>query len=303
MKKYPESLQDFFDIFKAEEDCRDYLAQILFVEGFVCKYCKATEYWKFKKGIYRCRSCRKDISLTAGTMLEGRHLELKTWFLAMWLIVFRKSGISTVALADELGIKRQRTAWQLLSNIKEGMVRPGRDRISGTVEVDEIFVGGVHKGKRGRGAAGKVMVLVAVEDTGVGKGVKGIGRIRMNIIPDASAGTLCKTIETMVTPESTIRTDEWASYPSIIKHNYKHLAVERGPVGTPGEDPTPLVHRISSLLKRWLLGTHQGRINEEHLQKYLNEFVFRFNRRKSKSRGMLFYRLVQGMLGVFDKKG
>jgi transposase-like protein len=303
MKKYPESLQDFFDIFKTEEDCRDYLAQILFVDGFVCKYCKAVEYWKFKKGIYRCKSCRKDISLTAGTLLNRRHLPLKTWFLAMWLIVFRKSGISGVTLADELGLKREMTAWQLLSDIKGGMVRPGRDRISGTVEVDEIFVGGVRKGQRGRGAAGKVLVLVAVEDTGVGKGVKGMGRIRMSVISDATSQILIKAIETMVEPKTLIRTDEWASYPAITKHDYKHFAVERGPVGTPGEDPTPLVHRVSALLKRWLLGTHQGRINEDHLQKYLNEFVFRFNRRKSKSRGMLFYRLVQGMLLVSDRKG
>ncbi len=143
MKKYPESLQDFFDIFKTEEDCRDYLAQVSFVEGFICKYCKGTEYWKFKKGIYRCQSCKKDISLTAGTILHKRQLSLKTWFLAMWLIVSRKSGISGVSLAGELGLKRDDTGWQLLSTIREGMIRPGMDKISGMVEVDEIFVGEV----------------------------------------------------------------------------------------------------------------------------------------------------------------
>ena len=173
------------------------------------------------------------------------------------------------------------------------MVRIGRERLSRLVEVDEVFLGGVRPGKRGRGALGKVLILVAVED----KDKAGFGRIRITIIPDASAVSLRKAIESMVEQGSTIRTDEWSGYPSITKHGYLHIAV-KGHASVPGEDPTPLVHRISSLLKRWLLGTHHGRVEETHLLSYLNEFVFRFNRRKSHSRGKLFYRLVQGMVRV-----
>jgi transposase-like protein len=300
MKKYPESLQELFDIFPTEEACREYLFQVKYVTGFICPHCQGKEYWKYKKGILRCKACKKDISITADTVFHGRHLSLKIWFQAIWLIVSRKTGISGVGLAGELGIKRLKTGWQLLSTIRTGMIRPGREKLNGIVEVDEIFIGGVHKGKRGRGSDGKVMVLVAVEDR-----LKpvGIGRIRMQIITDASSETLLKSVKEMIEPGSTIKTDEFRSYPAIVKHGYQHIAVKRGPTGLPGEDPTPIVHRIASLLKRWLLGTHQGRVGEEYLEKYLNEFVFRFNRRKSHSRGMLFYRLIQGMLLVSDKKG
>ena len=173
------------------------------------------------------------------------------------------------------------------------MVRVGRERLSGLVEVDEVFLGGVRPGKRGRGALGKVLILVAVED----KGKAGIGRIHISIIPDASAPSLRRAMGTIVEPGSTIRTDEWKGYPSITKHGYLHIAV-KGDASVPGEDPTALVHRIASLVKRWLLGTHHGRVEETHLAAYLNEFVFRFNRRKSHSRGKLFYRLVQGMARI-----
>ena len=145
---------------------------------------------------------------------------------------------------------------------------------------------------------GKVLVLVAVED----KGSADIGRIRMIMIPNASTPTLHKAIELLIEPGSTIRTDGWPGYPPITKHGYKQIVVGRHPT-EPGDDPTPLVHRIASLLKRWLLGTHQGGVRTEHLSEYLNEFIFRFNRRKSHSSGKLFYRLVQGMLRATDRKG
>ena len=173
------------------------------------------------------------------------------------------------------------------------MVHAGRERLSGTVEVDEVFLGGVKPGKRGRGALGKVLVLIAVED----KGKKGFGRIRIEIIPNASATTLRAAIKNMVELGSKIRTEQWRGYTPVALEGYEHVVIERQSL-EPGEDPTPLVHRIASLLKRWLLGTHHGRVEETHLTAYLDEFVFRFNRRKSHSRGKLFYRLVQGMARV-----
>ena len=198
-----------------------------------------------------------------------------------------------MGLARVLGIHREKTGWQLLRKIRGAMIRVGRERLSGLVEVDEVFLGGVRPGKRGRGALGKVLILVAVED----KGKAGFGRIRITIIPNASASSLLKAIRDMVESGSTIRTDEWKGYPSITKHGYLHIPM-KGHASVPGEDPTPLVHRIASLLKRWLLGTHHGRVEKTHLDAYLNEFVFRFNRRRSASRGKLFFRLVQGMVRV-----
>lgn len=283
MKKYPESLQEFFEMFPEEESCKEFLVKVRWPTGFVCPYCKSREYWKCSRGILRCRGCEKDVSVTVGTIFQDRHLPLRTWFQALWLVVAQKSGVSALGLSREIGIKRQKTGWKLLSTIRTAMVRQSKEKLNGLVEVDEVFIGGVKPGKRGRGALGKALVLVAVED----KEEKSYGRIRMTIIENASATILHKAIEEMVEPGSTIRTDEWKSYESLPSKGYKHIAVKRNS-SVPGDDPTPLVHRIASLVKRWLLGTHQGGIHIDNLPSYLNEFVFRFNRRKSHSRGMLF---------------
>lgn len=296
-KQYPESLQEFMDQFATDDACRKYLSDIRWSDGFVCPKCSHTEAWTHSRGIFRCKRCQRDISVTAGTIFHKRHLPLRIWFQAIWSVVSQKNGVSALGLSRSLGIG-QKSGWHLLNTIRIAMVRSGRDRLSGLVEVDEVFIGGVKPGKRGRGALGKVLVLVAVED----KGVAGIGRIRMTIISGASAPVLRKAIELLVEPGSTIRTDEWPSYSPITEYGYKHIAIKKQPT-EPGDDPTPLVHRIASLLKRWLLGTHQGGVQAENLSEYLDEFVFRFNRRKSHSRGKLFYRLVQGMLHVTDRKG
>jgi transposase-like protein len=173
------------------------------------------------------------------------------------------------------------------------MIRPGRERLSGTVEVDEILLGGKRLKLEGRSKPGKILVLIAVED----KKSRGIGRIRMQIIPDATMRSLRTAIKDMVEPGSIVRTDGWTGYSGIERHGYSHKINKRQP-GVPGDDPTPLIHRVSSLLKRWLLGTHQGGVKSSHLHSYLDEFVFRFNRRTSRSRGKLFYRLVQNLIAT-----
>lgn len=281
------------DRFSTEEACRDYLVEVRWVDGFKCPQCLHSEAWHQRRGILRCKRCHRDVSVTAGTVFQGRHLPLRIWFQALWSVVSQKHGVSALGLSRALGIDRQMTGWELLKKIRTAMVRIGRERLGGLVEVDEVFIGGVKPGKRGRGALGKVLVLVAVED----KGKKGFGRIRIEIIVDASAATLKVAIKKMVEPGSTIRTEEWKGYTGAALEGYEHVVIKRQSLA-PGEDPTPLVHRIASLLKRWLLGTHHGRVEETHLASYLDEFVFRFNRRKSGSRGKLFYRLVQGMLRV-----
>ena len=281
------------DGFSTEAACRQYLVEVRWSDGFKCPRCSHAEAWKLGRGILKCKKCKRDISVTAGTVFQGRHLPLRIWFQALWSVVSQKQGVSALGLSRLLGIRRQMTGWQLLKKIRTAMVRVGREQLSGLVEVDEVFLGGVKPGKRGRGALGKVLVLVAVED----KGESGIGRIRIEIISDASSATLKTAIKKMVEPGSKIRTEQWRGYTQMALDGYEHIVIKRQSL-QPGDDPTPLVHRVASLLKRWLLGTHHGRVEETHLAAYLDEFIFRFNRRKSGSRGKLFYRLVQGMVRV-----
>ena len=288
--EYPEFMQEFMDQFPTDAACRAYIAKIRWGDTPTCPHCGGSKLWIVRRGVLQCKKCRRDISITAGTVFGDSRIPLRLWFQALWLVVSQKSGVSALGLSHALGIKRQMTGWYLLKRIRAAMVRTGRERLSGTVEVDEVFLGGVKPGKRGRGAAGKVLVLVAVED----KGKAGFGRIRITVISDAKSATLVKAIEAMVEPGSLIRTDQLKSYPAITKHGYRHIAIDRELAV--GEDPTPLVHRIASLLKRWLLGTHQGGVRQPHVVSYLDEFVFRFNRRTSRSRGKLFYRLVQNMV-------
>lgn len=240
--------------------------------------------------MWKCKKCRRDISVIAGTAFQDTRIPLRLWFQAIWLIVSQKNGVSAQGLARVLGIKRHMTGWQLLRRIRAAMMKTSTDLLGGIVEVDEVFLGGVKPGKRGRGAAGKVLTLVAVED----KGKAGFGRIRIAIIPNAKSETLIRAVKSMVEPKSTVRTDELSSYPAITKHGYRHVAIERE--SAVGEDPTPLVHRVASLLKRWMLGTHQGGIQADRVGSYLDEFVFRFNRRTSRSRGKLFLRLIESLV-------
>ena len=286
-------MQEFMDRFPTDEACRQYLTLVRWGGKFVCPHCSNTAAWKYGDGTFRCKKCRRDTSVTAGTVFRGSHMPLRLWFQAIWCVVSQKHGVSALGLSRALGISRQKTGWHLLGKIRGAMVRSGRERLKGTVEVDEVFLGGVKPGKRGRGAFGKTLVLVTVED----KGKEGIGRIRISVISDASAESLGRAIAATIEPGSSIRTDEWIGYSSKAVRGYRHKIIKKKSAG-PGYDPTPLVHRVASLLKRWLLGTHQGGVRETHIPSYLEEFVFRFNRRTSRSRGKLFYRVIQGMVGA-----
>lgn len=288
---FPESMQDFIDNFATDKQCMDYLASIKWKHGFVCPYCKHSKAWTLGRNIRKCKECRKDVSVLVDTALEHTQIPIRLWLQAVWLTTFSKQGISALELAKMLGIKREKTGWDLLQKIRGSMIKTSTDLLSGLVEIDEVFLGGEHSGKRGRGALGKTLILVAVED----KKQAGFGRVRMSVIKNAEAETLLKAIQNMVAVDSTIRTDQHKGYPIITKHGYKHEPVAKVSYEL-GEDNTPLVHRIASLLKRWLLGTHQGGVQAIHIPSYLNEYTFRFNRRKSKSRGKLFYRLIENLV-------
>jgi transposase-like protein len=215
------------------------------------------------------------------------------WFRAMWWVTSQKNGASAMGLQHALGLGSYQTAWTWLHKLRRAMVRPGRDRLSGRVELDETYVGGQESGAIGRKTEDKALVLIAVEREG-----RRLGRTRMRVIEDFSAGTICAFARDSIEPGSVIRTDGLNSYLALAKSGYVHdRVVERKHTETASE-LLPGVHRIASLLKRWLLGTHQGAVRQQHLGYYLDEFTFRFNRRASRYRGKLFYRLVQQAVAV-----
>ncbi len=203
------------------------------------------------------------------------------------MMVSQKHGISALGLKRALGIGSEQTAWAMLHRYRAAMVRPGRERLSGVVEVDETFVGGPEPGRRGRGAKGKTMVEIAVE-----QGDHGLGRCRMQVIDDISTATIREFLLAHVEPGSVVITDGLRTYIPACGEDYEHRPEPIGPSGVQAHELLPGVHRVASLAKRWLLGTHQGGVKPGHVQAYLDEFTFRFNRRRSRARGMLFYRLI-----------
>jgi transposase-like protein len=283
---YPETLLELEEQFAKESDCLEYLSKIRWPDGFVCPRCNSSESWMNNRGLYVCKACDLQTSITSGTIFHQTRKPLRLWLNAMWHISNQKYGANALGLQRTLGLGSYNTAWQWLHKLRRAMVRPNRENLSGTVEVDETFIGGSKSGKRGRGAEGKAIIAVAVED----KGKAGIGRIRLKYIDDASGDSLNAFLKEVVSENSTIRTDRWNGYNGVEKAGYSRVIEEsHGMIH---------VHLVISLLKRWLLGTYQGAVRPSHLPYYLDEFTFRFNRRTSKSRGKLFYRLVQQALFV-----
>ena len=282
---YPKDLLGFRDQFHSEAACREYLIRLRWPKGWRCPKCGGQEFWTMKRGVLCCQSCERYVSVTAGTLFADTHKPLRLWFEAMWHVTNQKYGASALGMQRILGFGSYNTAWNWLHKLRRAMVRPGRDRLSGAVEVDEIFIGGERPGKRGRGAAGKTLVLIAAEKTD-----KGIGRIRLARVVSAGGEHLEPVVTQAVAAGSTVCTDGWGGYNGLKALGYKHEIIR--PTPALGENLLPLVNRVASLLKRWLLGTHQGAVRSSHLDYYLDEFTFRFNRRTSGSRGLLFYRLV-----------
>lgn len=296
MEEYPMTFDEFARLFLMEEQCRDYLYRIRWPNGFVCQKCgTVAEPWQIGNMVYRCTSCRGETSVIAGTIFQDTRKPLRTWFTAIWWVTTQKSGASAMGLQQILGLKSYTTAWTWLHKIRTAMVNPNRTKLSGTVEVDECYIGGEeHGGKRGRGTSNKSLVVIAVE---LLEGRNQLGRVRMKAVPDMSKESLQGFIEENVEIGSTIITDGWSSYVSLRESGYMHTVPKKFEVADP-ENILPHVHMIISLLKRWLLGTHQGAVQEMHLQAYLDEYVFRFNRRKAAKRGLLFYRLIECAMQV-----
>lgn len=285
---FPRTLLEFEERFATEEGCRTYFAQVRWPGGFLCPRCGIAGGWRNGRGLWECGDCHHQTSVTAGTIFDGTRKPLRLWFRVLWLVASSKSGVSALAVQRQLGLRRYETAWVWLHKLRRAMVRPGRERLTGRVEVDETYVGGAEEGAVGRGAKTKVLVAIAVEKRG-----RAMGRIRLQRVPDASAPTLTRFVGETVEPGAEVATDGWEGYGRLGNVGYRHKILTIKGSGKEAHRLLPRVHRVASLLKRWLLGTHQGAVLPDHLEFYLDEFTFRFNRRTSRDRGWLFYRLLQ----------
>ena len=294
MEDYPRTIAELEARFSTEEACRTYLFALRWPNGFHCPRCKNTKAWPVRDILFQCGACGYQTSVIAGTIFENTHKPLVMWFRAIWWVVTQKNGASALGLKKILGLGSYKTAWAWLHKIRRAMVRPGRDRLSGRVEVDESFLGGLEESVRGRQTFKKALIAIAAEEDG-----EGIGRIRMLRIPDGSAISLRSFILKTTEPGSTIITDGWEGYTGLESHGYTHeIKIAKRSSKELALKLLPRVHRVVSLLKRWVLGTHQGAVSPEHLDYYLDEFTFRFNRRTSQHRGKLFYRLLQQAMAV-----
>lgn len=240
-------------------------------------------------GRWKCAGCGDRTSPTAGTIFDRTRTPLTVWFTACWLFASQKDGISALSLKRLLEIGSYQTAWAMLQRLRSVLVRPGRERLTGVVEVDESFFGGEEPGLRGGRQKGKkVLVGIAVERLAP----TGFGRCRMAPLPDASGDSLRAFLVDNVAPGAAVVTDGWQGYRPATNGLYVHQPIA-GASSVEASKLLPGVHKVASLSKRWLLGTHQGSVDDAHLAGYLNEFVFRFNRRRSRSRGLVFYRVLE----------
>ncbi len=253
MEDYPRNLLEFEERFATDEACRDYLCQLRWPEGFRCPRCGDNKAWMTGRGLHHCAGCGHQTSVTAGTIFQDTRKPLRLWFRAIWHVTTQKNGASVLGLQRVLGLGSYETAWTWLHKLRKAMVRPGRDRFGGVVEVDEAFIGGQRSGKRGRGALGKALVVVMAQEDG-----KRIGRIRLKKVADGTAHSLEEAIEEAIDPGSVVRTDGYLGYVRLPKRGYVHEVAREG--NDLGNNPLPLVNRVVALLKRWLLGTHQGAV-------------------------------------------
>lgn len=329
----PSSLLDFVRMFPTDESCAEYLFRVRHTEGFVCPTCNSRKGWPIAgRDVIECNHGHQ-VSIKAGTVMHGSRQCLTTWFYAAYLMSTLTPGISALQFQKQLGIKRYETAFTMLHKLRSALVAPGREKLKSEVEVDECYIGGPEEEKRGRSKGQKSLVVVSVEivrwiDTSrrnTGRHVtqydiegplerqnnsepdvqdvdpvlrKRAGRVRMNVIPDASAEILLPWIESNTEKGTKIYTDGWKGYNGLEERGYDHIRTLQTHNGHKTGNWLPLVHLIISNLKGWLSGTHKGAVRDKHLQAYLNEFTFRFNRRFW--RGPAFLRALGLAVNVND---
>ena len=288
LKDYPETYEEFLEWFKTEDDCIEYISKHRWPEGFKCSKCNSLKAWRTRKGLMHCSNCGHQTSVIAQTVFQGTRKPLRLWFSVIWWVVSQKTGSSALNLKNAMNFNSYETAWTWLQKLRRIMIRPGRELLCGRVEVDDTYIGGQESGVIGREIGDKILVAVAVE------GLNGkIGRVRFRCINNASSEELIPFIIDNVDKNSLVITDGWRGYSSLKDKGYKHEVKNISKSDKDAGKLLPRVHLIIALVKRWLMGTHQGAVSQKHLQYYLDEFSFRFNRRLSTHRGKLFYRIIQ----------
>jgi transposase-like protein len=294
LQDLPRDLPTFLDRFGTDEACRACLVRTRWPEGFRCSGCGHDQAYSHKKRlIEECAACGKQHSILAGTIFEQTKTGLARWFLAIYLVTSSKGGISAMELQRQMGFGSYGTAWAWLHKIRRAMVVPGRQPLGDRVEADETLVGGQQPGRPGRGAAGKTVVAGAVESRrGKSRGRR-LGRLRLQAVRDASASSLVGFLDQNVLRPALVATDGWSGYRGLAAEGYAHEPIPLARSWGDAALRLPAIHLVFGLAKRWLLGTHHGAVSAKHLQSYLDEYVFRFNRRTAKSIAHRFARLIE----------
>ena len=267
---FPKTIFEFNQWFPDEKSCLKFLIQSRWSDGFKCPRCGHGQfYWIDTRKLLQCKECSYQTSVTAGTVMHRSRMPLRVWFHAAYLVTTQTPGMSALQFQRQVGLQNYETAFAMLHKLRAGMVRSGRDKLSGTVEVDETYIGGEKAGPAGRGALGKVIVAGAVDIRG-----KYANRVRLRVIPNVTSATLGGFIQTNIEKGSIVKTDDWRGYSGVGRTSYRHIV----------SSDLPHIHRVFSNLKTWLRGTHHG-VSKQHLQAYLNEYTYRFNRRKTPMAG------------------
>ena len=279
LSEFPSSEAEFRARFADNDRCREYLARLKWPEGFRCAHCSGDRayFLPSKRVVYECVGCGRQVSVIAGTIFEQSKKPLVLWFRAIFEVTASKQGIAAAELQRKLGLGSYQTAWSWLTKIRTAMVRPNREPLFGEVEIDESYVGGPEPGKPGRAAAAKAIVAAAVEKRG-----KSGGRVRLGVIANVSADVLTAFVDNHLGDGETAHTDGWRGYAQLGKTGDRHIVSVVSKLDHTAAEVLPRVHLIFSLLKRWILGTHQGSVSLKHLDGYLEEFTFRFNRRRAR---------------------
>ena len=293
---YPKTLVQFLDWFHTEQGCRDYLQRLRWPAGkLVCPQCAViSPVERISRARLVCPACKHQATATAGTIFEKTCTDLRAWFAAIWFITSQKHGASALGLQRILGLGSYQTAWAMLHRLRRAMVRPERELLQGRVEVDETYLALSDRYEplspvgRKSGTA-KLMVVIAVEMLSP----KGFGRIRIRQIERPDHANLLSFVQDCVGPAASLHTDGSQTYRIFEQHGYRLDQTVHLTSGRQAHETMPGVHRVAALLQRWMMGTHHGAVQPAQLDYYLDEFVFRFNRRTSNSRGLLFYRLLE----------
>jgi transposase-like protein len=290
----PQDLPTFIARFGSDEACRDYLFKQRWPDGFRCRACGHDDAWMLgRRNIYECTACGQQHSLLKGTIFEQTKTGLAKWFLAIYLVTSSKGGIAATELQRQMGFGSYGTAWAWLHKIRKAMVRPDRKPLTERVEADETYLGGAKPGRPGRGAAGKALVAGAVETArGKARGRR-LGRLRLALVPDAGAKSLEGFLTANVAMPAAVATDGWSGYAGLATAGYSHEPLNLSTSWGDAVLRLPAIHLVFGLAKRWLLGTHHGAVGKKHLPAYLDEYVFRFNRRTATSISHRFARLIE----------